>query len=57
MLFGLQLAKLNYLNINWICREINEIVYEAYVKEKHIAIEEYISAVKLGQTSAHVEYK
>lgn len=57
MFFELQLAKLNYLNINLICREINEKVYKAYVKEKHIVIEEYTSAVKLGQTSAYVEYK
>ncbi|KAL5240415.1 hypothetical protein ACI65C_007825 [Semiaphis heraclei] len=35
--------------------EINEKVYEAYVKEKKEAKEEYIAAVNSGQTSAHVE--
>ncbi|XP_025205473.1 inter-alpha-trypsin inhibitor heavy chain H4-like isoform X2 [Melanaphis sacchari] len=35
--------------------EINEKVYEAYVKEKKEAKEEYITAVNLGQTAAHVE--
>jgi len=32
-------------------------VYEAYVKEKKEAKEEYISAVNAGQTAAHVEQK
>ncbi|KAL4098181.1 hypothetical protein QTP88_022829 [Uroleucon formosanum] len=35
--------------------EINEKVYEAYVKEKKEAKEEYIAAVNSGQTAAHVE--
>ncbi|XP_050055035.1 inter-alpha-trypsin inhibitor heavy chain H4-like isoform X2 [Aphis gossypii] len=35
--------------------EINEKVYEAYVKEKKEANEEYIAAVNSGQTAAHVE--
>lgn len=38
-------------------REINEKVYEAYVKEKKEAKEEYIAAVNSGQTAAHVEQK
>ncbi|XP_050443341.1 inter-alpha-trypsin inhibitor heavy chain H3-like isoform X2 [Adelges cooleyi] len=35
--------------------EINEKVYEAYVKEKKAAKEEYSAAVNAGQTAAHVE--
>ncbi|KAF0728717.1 inter-alpha-trypsin inhibitor heavy chain H4-like isoform X1, partial [Aphis craccivora] len=35
--------------------EINEKVYEAYVKEKKEAKEEYNAAVNSGQTAAHVE--
>ncbi|KAE9534318.1 hypothetical protein AGLY_008408 [Aphis glycines] len=35
--------------------EINEKVYEAYVKEKKEAKKEYIAAVNSGQTAAHVE--
>ncbi|XP_022172077.1 inter-alpha-trypsin inhibitor heavy chain H4-like isoform X2 [Myzus persicae] len=35
--------------------EINEKVYEAYVKEKKEAKKKYTAAVYLGQTAAHVE--
>ncbi|VVC40295.1 Hypothetical protein CINCED_3A001874 [Cinara cedri] len=35
--------------------EINEKTYQAYVKEKKEAKEEYIAAVNSGQTAAHVE--
>jgi len=38
-------------------REIDEKVYEAYVKEKEEAKEEYMTAIKAGQTAAHVEQK
>lgn len=40
-----------------IFREINNKIYEAYVKEKKEAKEEYINAVNSGQTAAHVEQK
>lgn len=38
-------------------REIDEKVYEAYVKEKKEAKEDYMQAINAGQTAAHVEQK
>ncbi|XP_050533848.1 inter-alpha-trypsin inhibitor heavy chain H3-like [Daktulosphaira vitifoliae] len=35
--------------------EVNEKVYEAYVKEKKEARQDYINAINAGQTAAHVE--
>jgi hypothetical protein len=36
------------------CREVDGKVYEAYVREKEEAKQEYEQAVASGQTAAHV---